>query len=116
MNCCPLCGGNLNFGGLIVLADRGMVVRDGLFALLPPIEVKVLQALIDAAPRVVSKPRFMELLYNLEQDEAEMKIIDVLVCRLRKRLKPLGVTISTHWGQGYSLVFTGQIRTIGAAA
>ena len=34
-------------------------------------------------------------------DEPEIKIIDVFVCKLRKKLKPHGVFIETLWGQGY---------------
>lgn len=36
-------------------------------------------------------------------DEAEIKIIDVFVCKIRKKLDPFGVKIATIWGQGYSL-------------
>jgi len=29
------------------------------------------------------------------------KIVDVIICKLRKKLKPKGVSISTIWGHGY---------------
>lgn len=35
--------------------------------------------------------------------EPEIKIVDVFVCKLRKKLKPFGVSIVTVWGHGYSL-------------
>lgn len=35
--------------------------------------------------------------------EPEPKIVDVFVCKIRKKLKPFGVIIETIWGQGYSL-------------
>jgi DNA-binding response OmpR family regulator len=31
------------------------------------------------------------------------KIIDVYVCKIRKKVKAIGVEIVTHWGAGYSL-------------
>lgn len=31
------------------------------------------------------------------------KIIDVFVCKIRKKLAPLGFVIETVWGRGYSL-------------
>lgn len=33
----------------------------------------------------------------------EPKIIDVQVCKMRKRLGPIGIQIETRWGQGYFL-------------
>ena len=33
----------------------------------------------------------------------EPKIIDVFVCKLRRKLEPIGLTILTIWGQGYRL-------------
>ncbi len=36
-------------------------------------------------------------------DEPELKIIDVLVCKIRAKLKPFGVAIHTIWGFGYCL-------------
>jgi two-component system cell cycle response regulator CtrA len=38
-------------------------------------------------------------------DEPEMKIIDVFICKLRKKLQVFGAghLISTVWGRGYML-------------
>jgi two-component system cell cycle response regulator CtrA len=33
----------------------------------------------------------------------DLKSVDVVVCRLRKRLRPFSVVISTEWGRGYYL-------------
>ena len=33
--------------------------------------------------------------------EQEIKIVDVFVCKARKKLKPYGIEITTLWGQGY---------------
>lgn len=33
----------------------------------------------------------------------ELKIIDVFICKLRKKLKAFGIVIDTQWGQGYAL-------------
>jgi two-component system cell cycle response regulator CtrA len=38
-----------------------------------------------------------------ECDVPEMKIIDVIFCKIRKKLKPFGVQIETIWGRGYFL-------------
>lgn len=36
-------------------------------------------------------------------DEPDIKIIDVQVCKMRAALKPFGIEILTRWGQGYYL-------------
>ena len=36
-------------------------------------------------------------------DEPDIKIIDVFVCKLRKKLGPHGVRIETHFGRGYAI-------------
>lgn len=53
---------------------------------------------------VATKPSIMAAIYaNRIDEDPEMKIIDVFVCKMRKKLRPFGVKILTVWGQGYSL-------------
>jgi len=53
---------------------------------------------------VATKPAIMQALYSDRADEdPEIKIVDVFVCKLRKKVKPFGVDIETVWGRGYSL-------------
>lgn len=50
---------------------------------------------------LVRKEAFMQELYPHQQDEAEIKIVDVFICKLRTKLEPFGLQIETQWGQGY---------------
>jgi two-component system cell cycle response regulator CtrA len=50
---------------------------------------------------LVSKEFAIRALYLHQQDEAEIKIIDVFVCKIRAKLKPWNIEIGTQWGQGY---------------
>lgn len=52
-----------------------------------------------------SKSRIFEALYAMRSslDLPEPKIVDVMVCKLRKKLDALGVEIETIWGWGYRL-------------
>ncbi|MFC3074945.1 helix-turn-helix domain-containing protein [Shinella pollutisoli] len=51
-----------------------------------------------------TKEMILQALYSDRPDDApEPKIVDVFVCKLRKKLKPFGIEITTVWGQGYSL-------------
>lgn len=54
---------------------------------------------------VATKGSLMVALYSDRPngDEIEPKIVDVFVCKLRKKLNRFGIQIMTVWGQGYSL-------------
>lgn len=36
-------------------------------------------------------------------DETDPKMVDVVICNIRKRVRPMGVKIETIWGNGYYL-------------
>lgn len=67
-------------------------------------EARFVSALMRSKTGAMSKEALMTALYGLEPD-VEEKIIDVWACKLRKKLKTLGVAveIETVWGQGYRL-------------
>ena len=50
----------------------------------------------------VSKERLYFALYGQSDDPPDPKIIDVFVCKIRKKL-PEGVEIKTIWGAGYEM-------------
>lgn len=102
---CPHCGQALpDFGGIVLDDDRFEIRFDGQASHLTGTERRVMRMLLDSGARVLRKERMFRELYWLEHDsEPEMKIVDVFVCKLRKKLKPLGLTIRTHWGVGWSL-------------
>src|SRR5262245_41238313 len=52
---------------------------------------------------IVSVESFMTLLYGHRADPPADKIIDVLICKLRKSIEATPCEIVTCWGQGYSL-------------
>ncbi len=68
-------------------------------------ERQVLRALVEAAPRIATKDALLDaLMAGREGDDApELKIIDVRICVMRKKLRPSGILIHTHWGIGYTL-------------
>lgn len=114
---CPLCGQPIAEMPLTVLVERGMVVGEGRFVVLTTHETMLLQKLVDDFPRVVTKEALMMWLYSLRIDrEPEIKIIDVWICKLRKKLKPLGVRIDTSWGHGYALGVSAKPRIVAEAA
>jgi DNA-binding response OmpR family regulator len=67
-----------------------------------PLEGKVLRALMKR-PQLATKEFIYRAIYPLE-DHVDIKIIDVAICGLRKKMTRTGRKIETVWGQGYRLV------------
>ncbi len=51
---------------------------------------------------LVTKELAMMTLYPTNEN-VEDKIIDVFICKIRKKLKPFGIVVETVWGRGYRL-------------
>jgi hypothetical protein len=45
----------------------------------------------------------MSALYSGTDDRATPKILDVIMCKMRTKLRPHGITVETVWGRGYRL-------------
>ena len=67
-------------------------------------EYAILELLVLRKGMVLTKEAFLNHLYG-GMDEPEMKIIDVFICKLRKKLQTAGADnlIGTVWGRGYML-------------
>lgn len=65
-------------------------------------EYAILELLMLRRGSVLSKENFLDHLYG-GMDEPDAKIIDVFVCKLRKKLQQAGAAniIGTVWGRGY---------------
>jgi two-component system cell cycle response regulator CtrA len=66
-------------------------------------EYAMLELLLLRKGVVISKEMFLSHLYN-ERDEPQVKIIDVFICKLRKKLDAVSEGtnyIETVWGRGY---------------
>ena len=67
-------------------------------------ETAILRALYTApAETVVSKERLIAAVYALTDDLPEPKIVDVFICKIRKKIRPIGLEIETVWGDGHRL-------------
>ena len=57
-----------------------------------------------ASREMATKESIMLAIYSDQVDALpDIKIVDVFVCKLRKKLLPFGILIDTIWGQGYAL-------------
>jgi two-component system cell cycle response regulator CtrA len=103
-------------GRLTLDLDRKIVEVDGAPIHLTEKEYQMLELLSLRKGMTLSKETFLNHLYG-DKDEPEMKIIDVFICKLRKKLDTAtdGVDyIETIWGRGYALRDPEASRAIAA--
>jgi two-component system cell cycle response regulator CtrA len=76
-------------------------------------EYSMLELLVLRKGQIVTKDMFLSHLYG-GADEPEMKIIDVFICKLRRRLNSVGAVdiIETVWGRGYTIRTGDEGRTV----
>lgn len=91
------------------------VTVNGMKPALSPNEVQMMVLLASTPGRVVSKEVCMQQFYGLDvDDEPEMKIIDVYLCKLRKNLEEVHpdtkTMIETVWGRGYRLLEQSELK------
>ncbi|MDE2006807.1 MAG: response regulator transcription factor [Rhodospirillales bacterium] len=94
----------LRLGALQLSLETRDVMVGGQQVHLTGKEYAILELLILRKGMVLTKEAFLNHLYG-GMDEPEMKIIDVFVCKLRKKLALAGAgnVIATVWGRGYTI-------------
>ncbi len=97
-------GASLCAGNLVLKQDSREVTVSGREVKLTGKEYAILELLVLRKGMVLTKDAFLNHLYG-GMDEPEAKIIDVFICKLRKKLSMAGAgsLISTVWGRGYML-------------
>lgn len=88
------------------LDDDGLLRHGGSWTALPPIESRLVEILLERFGKVVS--REMLLVRGWPTEQPKRNVLDVHVLRLRRRLEPLGLTISTVRKRGYILEADGS--------
>lgn len=80
-------------------------------------EACVVSTLVRRSP--ATKQRLYDALYGLavDADTPEPKIVDVFICKIRKKLTPHGILIDTIWGVGYAITLENadKIRALAIA-
>jgi two-component system, cell cycle response regulator CtrA len=69
-------------------------------------------SLLASSGRTQTKEALLNNLYTSVEDEAEIKIVDVFVCKIRKKLDAVypgaSKVIGTVWGRGYQIVSSAE--------
>jgi two-component system cell cycle response regulator CtrA len=94
----------VRLGPLELNLDSREVTVEGKDVRLTGKEYSILELLVLRKGMVLTKEAFLNHLYG-GMDEPEVKIIDVFVCKLRKKLAHAGADnmIGTIWGRGYMI-------------
>ena len=95
----------ISFGNIVLNTLTKAVTVNGQIVHLTMKEYTILEILVMRKNIVITKEMFMDRIYN-GIDEPEVKIIDVFICKLRKKLMCAdnGINhIETVWGRGYTL-------------
>ena len=98
-------------GALVVNLDVRSVEVHGKPVILTDKEYQILELLSMHKGTTLTKEMFLNHLYG-GMDEPELRIIDVFICKLRKKLESVfptsGQLIQTVWGKGHKLEETQQ--------
>jgi len=94
----------LTVGGVELHLGSREVRVDGQLIALTRREYAILQLLMLRRNAVQTKGTILDHLYN-GIDEPDIKIVDVFVCKVRKKLAQAGATdlVETVWGRGYMI-------------
>ncbi len=93
----------INTGNLSVNISTKTVMVDGVQVRFTVKEYGVLELLSLRKGMTISKEMLLNHLYG-GMDEPEIKIIDVFICKIRKKLRAVeGHDVETVWGRGYVL-------------
>jgi len=96
----------LEVGGIAIDLGRKTVKVDGHPVHFTAKEFGILEALARRAGLVITHTMLMDHLYG-GLDEPEIKIIEIFVCKIRRKLGAAARHLVTHWGRGYALTEDG---------
>jgi DNA-binding response OmpR family regulator len=88
-------------GRVPVLDDDDVLRCSGNWVALPPVEARLVAVLVERFGKVVGRDLLLEA--GWPDEEPRRNVLDVHLVRLRRRLEPLGLAITTVRKRGYVL-------------
>lgn len=92
------------------LPDEVFVQRARRLFHITALSARLLQVLVEKGE--LSKESLFFALYSDKIDQPELKIVDVLLCKIRKGISPFGVKVETVWGFGYHMFEEDSKKTL----
>ena len=101
---CPACGQSVeNLTGILINPETNDILIDGNLIHFTEKESGIFNALHKRFPDLVTVDGMMDVLYSDNPEEPFMAIINVYICKMRKKLRGTRVRIKNVWGRGYRL-------------
>jgi DNA-binding response OmpR family regulator len=94
--------------------DSGVLVSMGRVVSLPRREATVLQVLLSRQGKVVTKTYLHESVYRGDDEPETENVTESHVSKLRKKILPLGLVISSERFKGYTLTVSPGVKLEGA--
>lgn len=106
---CPACGAEHAGIDFILVPEENTVATVHGQARMTPQEFAFARLLIERAPAMVSKSHAYETVFLDESGNGpEIKILDIVICRIRKSLATIGLEVRTEWGKGWRITWLGH--------
>lgn len=103
---CPCCGQMVTGKRFLIDEDAQIIVNNkGVSSRFQNKQFKLAKLLVDSFPRTVTKEQIYDnVLVDHAGEGPELKVIDVMICKIRPDMAALGLVIETVWGKGYRLL------------
>ena len=102
---CPTCGQRLPRVTVRIDAGAQIVVASGRYTILTETEFLIFEALYTAPGKTATREMLANGIYSLRpNDEPDLKILDVYICKIRRKIEGMGIEIRTVWGQGWRMI------------
>ncbi len=105
---CPCCGAERSGVDFLVDPETNTIATVLGQVRLTPKQFVFARLLIERSPGMVTKEYAYEAVFLDDTGNGpEIKIVDVVLCKIRKALLSLGLEVRTEWGKGYRVVWLG---------
>lgn len=103
---CPCCGQQVPDAELLLCDNTTSTITNGAVTIrLTVQQYKLAQYLIRRYPMTVKKDDLYDAVFaDHGGGGPDLKIVDVVVCKIRPKMAQLGLIIETAWGVGYRLI------------
>ena len=104
MHPCPTCGQPFPDAAWRYSVDAASIIVSGSIIQLTPLESALFGMLARYPGRIVHKDNLINAIYDGDEPRDAMNSLDVLLCKLRAKIKGTLLAIVTHYEHGVSLV------------
>lgn len=103
---CHCCGQSVKYPEVLIDEGDRFINYKGVSSRLTSHEFTIAILLLRRPNFTFSKDKIFDEIYGLLPfcDWPDIKIVDVWICKIRKKLSGTGLIVKSHWGNGYSII------------